>query len=87
MEEYELVTIYTTLPKMTQLVPSLTRNLPQGFRLVRMIPGEFLMVDKIRQWGTITHGLLPSFYNTVGFEVYILNQRDLKWKKVKEHGR
>ena len=72
---------------MTQLVPSFTRNLPQGFRLVRMIPGEFLMVDNIRQWGTITRGLLPSFYKTVGFEVYILNQRDLKWKKVKEHGR
>lgn len=77
---------HTSLTKMTQFAPSLPRNFPLRFSLVRMISGEFFMVGKIHQWDKFTHPVLSSFYKRVAFEVYKFDQRDLKWKEVKNIG-
>ena len=77
---------HTSLPKMTRSAPSLPRNFPLRFSLVRMISGEFFMVGKIHQWDKFTHPVLSSFYKRVAFEVYKFDQRDLKWKEVKNIG-
>ncbi|KAK7833520.1 putative f-box protein [Quercus suber] len=77
---------HTSLPKMIGFAPSLPRNFPLRFNLVRMISGEFFMVGKIHQWDKFTHPVLSSFYKTVGFEVHKFDQSDLKWKEVKNIG-
>lgn len=37
-------------------------------------------------WDKFTHPVLFSFYETVSFEVYKFDQRDLKWKEVENIG-
>ncbi|XP_023876295.1 uncharacterized protein LOC111988741 [Quercus suber] len=70
----------TSLPNMTQLVPSLPRTILNYFSLVRTMSGEFFMVRKIHELEPISRIDHIYSYKTIDFVVYKLDhhQGELK---------